>query len=99
MGSIADLFELVIAIFVVGSLAMFAFGMFFACPLVLYDQLYVMPQASQKANLHCQDMGFDFYESYSRIGILSKNPVAIKCKYVDQYKQIDLNRPLIEIGT
>ena len=56
-----------------------------------YDVLYVKPIASETANQYCMDEGFDFYESYSRIGVFSKEPVAIICKYVEQYRSIDLN--------
>lgn len=60
-------------------------------PLMIYDSMYVVPIASEKANQHCQEQGFDFYEKYSRIGILSKEPIAVICKYVEQYRDIDLN--------
>ena len=60
-------------------------------PLMIYDDFYINPIAKEKSNQHCQEQGFDFYEGYSRIGILSKEPVAIICKYVEQYRDIDLN--------
>ena len=60
-------------------------------PLAFYDDLYIQPIANEKANEVCQEKGFDFYEKYSRVGILSKEPVAIICKYVEQYRDIDLN--------
>ena len=66
-------------------------------PLAIIDSLYFSPIASDRANSHCEDLEFDFYEDYDRIGLLSKNPVAIRCKYVDQYRQIDLNQPLIQV--
>ena len=60
-------------------------------PLIIYDVNYIEPQASEKANEYCVERGFDFYEDYKRIGFLSKEPVAIICKYVDQYRDIDFN--------
>ena len=56
-----------------------------------YDTMYVIPIVDEKANQHCQERGFDFYEDYSRVGFLSKEPVAIICKYVEQYRDINLN--------
>ncbi len=64
---------------------------FVGVPLAIYDSLYVAPVAAEKSNQNCQEQGFDFYEDYSRIGFLSKEPVAIICKYVEQYRNIDLN--------
>jgi len=60
-------------------------------PLIVYDGVYITPIVDEKANQHCQEKGYDFYEKYSRIGFLSKEPVAIICKYVEQYRNIDLN--------
>jgi len=60
-------------------------------PIAIYDMGYIIPAAADKANVECQLRGYDFYESYERIGILSKEPVAITCKYVEQYREIDLN--------
>ena len=60
-------------------------------PLSIYDSYYIKPHASEKANEYCVERGFDFYEDYVRIGFLSKEPVAIICKYVDQYRDIDFN--------
>lgn len=57
----------------------------------MVDAFYKIPQAAQRANEICQEQGYDFYEKFERIGFLSKEPVAIKCKYVDNYKQIDMN--------
>ena len=57
----------------------------------IIDGFYVKPVASEKANKFCMQMGFDFYESYERIGFFSTSPVAIKCKYVEQYRQLDGN--------
>ena len=65
--------------------------LFIALPVGIYDSVYITPLVDQKANEHCQEKGFDFYEEYSRVGFLSKEPVAIICKYVEQYRDIDLN--------
>lgn len=62
------------------------------------DDVWVKPVAADKANQHCETRGFDFYESFERIGILSEDPVAITCKYVEQYRKIDINRPLVEVN-
>ena len=55
-----------------------------------YDLCYREPVAAETANLICQEQGYDFYESFSRIGLFSSTPVAIKCKYVDNYKEMDI---------
>ena len=65
----------------------------------VYDGIYISPIASDKANIHCKGLGFDFYESYKRVGIFSKTPIAVKCKYVEQYRKIDLNQPLIMVNS
>lgn len=57
----------------------------------IYDSFYIKPIASETANTYCKALGFDFYESFSRLGFFSKTPIAIKCKYVDQYRNVDLN--------
>ncbi len=74
-------------------LLVFLYALFFivGIPFMIYDNLYIIPIAKEKANNICQEQGFDFYESYSRIGLLSKEPVAVICKYVEQYRNIDLN--------
>ncbi len=75
------------------SLMMFFLVLLFVITLFLatYDDFYVRPIVNEKANEYCQEQGFDFYEDYSRVGILSKEPVAVICKYVEQYRNIDLN--------
>ena len=70
-----------------------------ALPTTVYDQMYIYPIAAQKANEYCESLGFDFYESFSRVGLFSKNPIAIKCKYVEQYRQIDINQPLVQVNS
>lgn len=64
----------------------------------LYDNIFVEPTATDKANQICKASGFDFYESFERIGILSKEPIAITCKYVEQYRKVDLNQPLVQVN-
>lgn len=59
-------------------------------PLLIIDGVYKQPQAAEKANQICQSQGYDFYEDFQRIGILSNEPVAIKCKYVDNYQAMDI---------
>ena len=77
-------------------IAFFIFMLFFC--FLIYDQAYCNPLASEKANIYCEEKGFDFYKSFSRVGIFSKEPVGIKCTYVEQYKEININRPLVEIS-
>ena len=79
------------AIFMVFSISIIMLLMVVGIPLSIYDDFYIKPQASEKANQYCVEKGFDFYEDYKRIGFLSKEPVAIICKYVDQYRDIDFN--------
>ena len=54
------------------------------------DDLYKLPQASETANQMCKDQGYDFYESFERIGVFSTTPIAIKCKYVENYKEMNI---------
>jgi len=60
--------------------------------IALYNSLFISPISDDKANQYCQEEGYDFYESYSRIGIFSKEPMAIRCKFVEQYRKIDISR-------
>ena len=57
----------------------------------MIDVLYKYPQAAEKANQICQEQGYDFYEKFERIGILSNEPVAIECKYVQNYQEMDID--------
>ncbi len=75
----------------VGIVLLLVFSLFVMAPIGIIDETYKRPQAAEKANQICQEQGYDFYESFERIGILSDEPVAIKCKYVDNYKEIDMN--------
>lgn len=62
------------------------------------NDFYLRPQASEKANQYCQEKGFDFYEDFERVGLFSNEPVAITCKYVEQYRKIDINSEVIPTG-
>lgn len=94
MNDIIDIMMRIMFVFLVGAFIMC--GLFLG--VTIYDGIYIQPIAADKANMECKMQGFDFYESFDRIGIFSKTPVAIKCKYVEQYRKIDLNQPLIQIG-
>lgn len=59
-------------------------------PMIIIDSWYKFPQAAEMANQICQEQGYDFYEDFERIGFLSTEPVAIKCKYVDNYQEMDI---------
>ena len=69
------------------GVVIFVFGFLF-CSFI--DSIWSIPQAAENANQYCKDKGYDFYESFQRIGLLSDNPIAIVCKYVDQYRKIDV---------
>ncbi len=60
-------------------------------PMAIIDDTYKFPQAAEKANQICQEQGYDFYEKFERIGILSNEPVAIECKYVQNYQEMDID--------
>ena len=88
-------FEDIFSKFSMGVFILFLFTtcvvMVVGTPFVIYDTLYIIPIVEEKANQYCQEESFDFYESYSRVGFLSKEPIAIICKYVEQYRNVDLN--------
>jgi len=69
-------------------IVLFLFGSFVG---LMVDDAYKKPQAAEKANQICQEHGYDYYEDFKRIGIWSTEPVAIKCKYVENYKEVDMN--------
>ncbi len=72
-------------VFLVGILLLiFLVGM----PIWIYDSLYVKPVAANRANDYCRSLGLDQYKSFSRVGILSENPVAIKCEYAERYTDL-----------
>ena len=58
---------------------------------ITIDLTYKFPQAAEKANQICKEQGYDFYERFERIGILSTEPVAIECKYVQNYQEMDID--------
>ena len=78
----ADSFLVTLVIFISFVLVMGSVGMI--------DITYKLPQAAEKANQICQSEGYDFYEKFERIGILSNEPVAIECKYVQNYQEMDI---------
>jgi len=59
-------------------------------PILIIDETVTRPQAAENANQFCKEQGYDFYESFERIGILSTTPVAIECKYVQNYQEMDI---------
>ena len=65
-------------------------------PIGFYDIFYVKPIADNKANDYCRSLGFDQYKEYSRVGILSKNPVAIKCEYAERYTDLGVRSNIQE---
>ena len=79
-----DRFEIII----ISLLLCFLFGLII---FAIIEIGYKYPEAAEKANQICKEQGYDYYEKFERIGILSNEPVAIKCKYVDNYQDIDMN--------
>ena len=77
----------VIVFTLLGLLILF---LIFTIPILVIDATYKQPQAAENANQICQEKGFDYYEDFERIGFLSTEPVAIKCKYVDNYQEMDI---------
>ena len=61
-----------------------------SCSCGVYDCMYVRPIASEKANIYCQDLGFDQYKEFSRVGIFSKEPIAIKCEFAERYTDLGI---------
>jgi len=76
----------------IGAMCFFLFSIILIFSFAIYGSCYKLPQAAENANLICKEQGYDFYESFERIGILSSTPVAIQCKYVENYKEIDLTQ-------
>ncbi len=56
----------------------------------IIDLTYKLPQAAETANQICQSEGYDFYERFERIGFFSNEPVAIECKYVQNYQEMNI---------
>jgi len=82
--------EKIATVFLFVLLVLLILSLLIGVPVGIIDTMYKLPQASERANQICQEQGYDFYESFERIGILSTEPVAIKCKYVDNYKEMDI---------
>jgi len=80
MGKVDLIFSSIVVLFLLGF-----------CVSFVVDSIYKQPMAAEKANQICQGHGYDYYEDFRRIGIWSTEPVAIKCKYVENYKEVDLN--------
>jgi len=57
---------------------------------IIVDEEYKKPTASDKANQHCKNLGYDQYKEFSRIGILSETPVAIKCEFAERYTDLGI---------
>jgi len=70
--------------------AIFIFLILCGATIGLIDMGYKLPQAAENANQICQEKGFDYYEDFERIGFLSTEPVAVKCKYVTNYQEMDI---------
>ena len=70
------------------TLIILLWAAFIVC--LIIDCTYREPQAAERANQICKNQGYDFYEKFSRIGLLSTTPVAIECKYVQNYKEVDV---------
>ncbi len=71
-----------------GGLVLILILLILSLPITIYDNLYVKPIADNKANDYCKMLGFDQYKEFSRIGMLSKEPVAIKCEYAERYTDL-----------
>ena len=77
--------------FAVGAIVtVLILGLIGALVFCFIDETYLYPQAAENANQFCQQQGYDFYEDFERIGLFSTTPVAIACKYVDNYQEIDM---------
>ena len=57
---------------------------------MIVDQFYVMPLAAEKANTYCRNNGFDQHKTFSRVGLLSEEPVGIKCEYAEKYTDLGI---------
>jgi len=66
--------------------------MFFYLIIGLLENLYIEPIVKDNANEFCQDKGYDFYEDYARTGLINSNPIAVRCKYAENSREIDLTQ-------
>ena len=73
-----------------GAMIFFISILFSILVVSVIDMTYKEPLAADKANEICKEQGYDSYEKFSRVGFLSNEPIAIRCKYVDNYKDIDM---------
>lgn len=74
-------------IFMVFMMCVF-FAVLIGGVVMLYDETFVRPIAADNANNHCNSLGFDQYKSFSRVGLLSEDPVGIKCEYAERYTDL-----------
>ena len=83
-----DVQDIFLGGFVIVVLLVFVFLIVFAgC--ALYDSEIIKPKVADKVNNICKQQGYDYYESYEKT-FLSTAPKAIICKYVDNYKKIEV---------
>ena len=55
---------------------------------VVVDSVWTHPIAKDNANIECKELGFDQVKGFSRIGLFSTTPVAIKCEYAERYSDL-----------
>ena len=60
----------------------------FVCIGGLVDAIWIHPVAENNANIECKELGFDQVKEFSRIGVFSTTPVAIKCEYAERYTDL-----------
>ena len=82
-----NLFKYGFVIFFIGLIFGFTF-----LGIILYDSLYYLPVADDNANKNCKSNGFDQFKSYSRIGLLSTNPIGIKCEFAEKYTDLGIRK-------
>ena len=47
--------------------------------------------AAEDANHLCKMQGYDSYDDFQRAGLFSAKAIAVRCKYVDNYQQMDID--------
>ncbi|GAF76185.1 unnamed protein product [marine sediment metagenome] len=55
------------------------------------DILYIKPLAAEDANHFCKLQGYDSYDDFQRTGLFSTKAIAVRCKYVPNYQQMDID--------
>ena len=55
---------------------------------LIYDEAYLIPIADATANSYCKANGFDQFISYSRVGLFSSEPLAIRCEYAERFTDL-----------